>query len=64
MIRELLLTERARIMGRILVTCAPTNTGSRRAIEANGGVLQGIVFVEEVNRETCHYWIDVDARRD
>ncbi len=63
MIRELLLTERARTMGRILVTCAPTNTGSRRAIEANGGVLQGIVFVEEVNRETCHYWIDVAARR-
>jgi predicted acetyltransferase len=58
MIRALLRSERARSMGRILITCAPTNIASRRAIEANGGVLQGIVFVEDVNRETCHYWID------
>jgi predicted acetyltransferase len=61
MLRQLLHTERARSMGRILVTCAPSNVGSRRAIEASGGVLEGIVFIEEVERETCHYWIDVSA---
>jgi predicted acetyltransferase len=58
MIRLLLLTERAHEIGRILVTCAPTNVGSRRAIEGAGGVLEAIVFAEEMNRETCHYWID------
>jgi hypothetical protein len=43
------------------VTCAPDNVGSRKAIEASGGVLQAVVFVQEVNRETCHYWIDVET---
>ncbi len=62
MLRLLLVTERARTLGRILVTCAPSNAASRKAIEANGGLLKGIVFVAEVKRETCHYWIDVDGR--
>jgi predicted acetyltransferase len=62
MLRLLLATERARSMRRILVTCAPSNAGSRRAIEASGGVLEGIVFVEAVSRETCHYWIDTGNR--
>lgn len=59
MLRLLLTTAAAREIGRILVTCAPANAASRRVIEANGGVLAGIVFADEVNRETCHYWIDV-----
>ena len=59
MFRLLLVTEPARALGRILVTCAPANAASRRTIEANGGVLAGIVFADEVKRETCHYWIDV-----
>lgn len=59
MLRALLATERARDIGRLLVTCAPSNVGSRRAIEACGGVLDGIVYVEEVARDTCHYWIEV-----
>jgi predicted acetyltransferase len=42
---------------RVLVTCAPDNLGSRRAIERCGGVLEGIVFVEAVGRQTCHYRI-------
>ena len=58
MLRLVLNTERARATGRILVTCAPSNAASRRTIEANGGVLAGIVFADEVKRETCHYWID------
>jgi predicted acetyltransferase len=59
MLRLLLATEPARAIGRILMTCSPANAGSRKAIEANGGVLAGIVFADEENRETCHYWIDV-----
>lgn len=63
MLRLLLVTERARSMRRILVTCAPSNAGSRKAIEANGGVLDRIVFIDEVKRETCHYWVDVEGGR-
>ena len=59
MLRLILATERARAMGQILVTCAPTNAASRRTIEANGGKLVGTVFSDEAQRETCHYWIDV-----
>ncbi len=60
MLRLLLATDRARAIGRILVTCAPSNTGSRKSIERNGGVLGDIIFPVEVQRETCRYWIDVD----
>ena len=63
LLRLVLATERASAIGRILVTCAPTNAASRKAIEANGGVLAGIVYVDEVKRETCHYWIDVEIAR-
>mgnify|MGYP003383391621 CR=1 FL=1 len=63
MLKLVLETPRAKSIGRILVTCAPSNTASRRAIEKNGGVLSGIVFVDEVQRETCHYWIDVGVQR-
>lgn len=38
-------------LSRVLVTCAETNTGSRRVIEANGGVLEDILDGE------CRYWI-------
>jgi predicted acetyltransferase len=59
MIRQLLQTPRARAIGRLLVTCAPDNIGSRKAILANGGVLEKIEFVEAVQRDTCFYWIDL-----
>jgi predicted acetyltransferase len=36
---------------RVLVTCDDSNIGSRRVIEANGGVLA------EVADGTCRYWI-------
>lgn len=63
MLRRLLATDRARTMRRILVTCAPDNAASRRAIERNGGVLADVVHAEEIQRDTCRYWIDVDVRR-
>jgi predicted acetyltransferase len=36
---------------RVLITCAETNTASRRVIEANGGVLENILDGE------CRYWV-------
>lgn len=40
----------ARALGheRVLLTCDPTNAGSAKAIEANGGVLEAEAFVERV----------------
>jgi predicted acetyltransferase len=35
----------------VLLTCAETNMGSRRVIEANGGKLA------DVTQGTCRYWI-------
>jgi predicted acetyltransferase len=42
---------RRRGMTELLLTCGEDNTGSRRVIEANGGVLA------EVTGGTCRYWI-------
>jgi predicted acetyltransferase len=63
MLHLLLETDRARSIGKILITCAPTNTGSRRAIEANGAVLESIIYVDEIKRDTCRYWIHSSAMR-
>jgi predicted acetyltransferase len=38
-------------IARILVTCDEFNTGSRRVIEANGGMLENVLNGE------CRYWI-------
>lgn len=59
MLRQLLRTPRARSIGRLLVTCAPDNIGSSKAILANGGVLERIEFIEAIQRDTSFYWIDV-----
>ncbi len=61
MIRQVLQTPLARSIGRLLVTCAPANVGSSKAILANGGVLEKIEFVEAIQRDTSFYWIDVGA---
>lgn len=50
---------RARVLGidRVLVTCSETNTGSRKIIEANGGVLENIVTVADGKPGKMRYWI-------
>jgi predicted acetyltransferase len=59
MLRQLLELPKAREIGRILVTCAPDNVGSNKAILANGGVLARTAFVEKWQRQTNYYWIDL-----
>lgn len=59
MLRLILLTERAREIGRLLLTCAPDNVASNRTILANGGVLTRTAWVENWKRQTNYYWIDV-----
>jgi predicted acetyltransferase len=52
MLREVLPHARALGIQRALVTCDVGNVGSRRVIEANGGVL------EDERRGKLRYWID------
>ena len=44
---------------RPLVTCDTTNIGSRKIIEANGGVLIDIVQTEFSDAPTMRWWIDL-----
>lgn len=45
-------------MLRVLLTCESTNIGSRKAIEANGGVLAED-YITEDGRVIKRYWIDL-----
>jgi predicted acetyltransferase len=59
-----LLLEKARQRGmeRVMLTCDVNNLGSRRIIEANGGVLEDIQEWPEVNPNPyCRYWIDLSS---
>lgn len=51
----------ARTLGidRVLVTCSEHNIGSRKIIEANGGVLEDMVETPYREELTCRYWIGV-----
>ncbi len=53
--------EKARLMGlrRVLVTCDEDNTGSRKIIEHNGGVLENVVKIEGLAKCKLRYWIDI-----
>ena len=59
MLRLLLQTPKAKEIGRLLLTCAPTNLPSIKTIEANGGLFEKTAFVEKQKRDTNYYWIDL-----
>jgi predicted acetyltransferase len=54
-----LTLERARDFGlqRVLVTCNKDNLGSRKIIEANGGVLESEGFSKKHGKPLVRYWI-------
>ncbi len=55
--------ERARAIGltRVLLTCADTNIGSRKVIEANGGQLENILQVDADKPPVRRYWITLNS---
>jgi predicted acetyltransferase len=63
MLRQILLSEKAKSIGKLLLTCAPANIASNRTIQANGGRLVETRFVQRINRDTNYYWIDVSAMK-
>lgn len=48
-------------LDRVLVTCSDHNTGSRKVIEANGGVLEDLVETRFHSDLIRRYWIEVPA---
>jgi predicted acetyltransferase len=57
---RLALIEAARIgLDRVLITCDDDNPGSRKIIEANGGVLEDVVPQPDRNVPKRRYWVDV-----
>lgn len=48
-------------LDRALVTCDEDNIPSRRVIEANGGVLEGIFTLDFYDRPIRRYWIDLNV---
>lgn len=58
MLRQVLQTEKAKSIGKLLLTCAPNNIASNKTILANGGVLTKTVFAKKQQRDTNYYWID------
>jgi predicted acetyltransferase len=61
MLRQILGTPKARQIGRLLLTCSPDNLASIRTITNNAGVLQKTAWVEQVQRDTCYFWITVGS---
>lgn len=51
-----------RVLGikKVLITCDESNSGSRKIIEANGGVLQDIIQLDFRDGPTMRWWIDLN----
>jgi predicted acetyltransferase len=62
MLRLAVPEARSRGIDRLLLTAHEPNTGSRRIIEANGGVLENIVDDMLGGGPLCRYWIDIAKR--
>ncbi len=48
----------------VMITCDVTNIGSRKIIEANGGVLQDIIKLDYRPTSTMRWWITIDEKND
>ncbi len=58
MLRQILMTDKSKEIGKLLLTCSPQNEASNKTITSNGGKLTQTIFVDVVQEERNHYWID------
>ena len=56
MLRQILRTDKARSIGRLLLTCDEDNLASEKTIRANGGILENVVVLGAGQRKK-RYWI-------
>lgn len=60
MLRQILLTSKAKDIGKLLLTCSPHNEASNKTIINNGGQLTQKVFVDSIGEDRNHYWITLE----
>jgi predicted acetyltransferase len=58
-LRLILLTAKAKEIGKLLLTCSPTNMASNKTIIANDGKLIQTIYVDLVKEDRNHYWIEL-----
>lgn len=46
-------------LSRVLVTCDEDNTGSKKIIEHNGGILENVAEIEGLPKRKLRYWIEI-----
>lgn len=54
---------RERGLHRVLVTCDETNIGSKKIIEANGGIFENAIMQEDSPVRKLRYWINISKKR-
>jgi predicted acetyltransferase len=59
MLRQILLTDRARAIGRLLLTCDEDNLASERSIRKNGGILENVIDLGAGEQRQKRFWITV-----
>lgn len=62
MLRQILMTETARNISKLLLTCDPDNLASQRTIEKNGGIFTSSYESGQIKK--THYWINMVAIPD
>ena len=63
MLAEVLRTEKARSIGRLLITCDVTNIASEKTILKNGGVYTGTVSLGDSRSAKKHFWVDLTKEK-
>ena len=61
MLQACLIEAKKQGLTKVLLTCDPENTGSRKIIQANGGTYAEKVFHPEERRWYEKYWITIDV---
>jgi predicted acetyltransferase len=64
MLRQALLTGRAKTIGRLLLTCDEGNIASEKTIRKNGGGFESTVDAAPGNPRKKRFWIDLGASQD
>jgi predicted acetyltransferase len=60
MLRQILAMERARSIGKLLVTCDEGNTASEKTIISNGGVLENVIEISPERPRKMRFWIQAE----
>lgn len=58
MLRLCLSEARKLVDDRVLITCSDSNTGSRKIIESNGGILENVAHYDWMEGGTMRFWIE------